>query len=218
VNSSVSWWITRQAFASKQGGFYEFNPMYVSSRPIPPIPPDKLQWQTRLAETPIWLHSPAGKKAKDATTEEGQFFERKAAWDRSVPRPKPRKAADLARDIAETLCAMANADGGALVVGIEDGGAATGVALAEDKLLLLLGVRSVAVAEGQPRRVRADCRSARRDQDGPAMEARHREAERSYTAGLTHGQLFVLRELRILYEAATDEDIKQKRITQIRPD
>ena len=28
-------WITRQDFASKQGGFYEFKPMYVSKLPIP---------------------------------------------------------------------------------------------------------------------------------------------------------------------------------------
>lgn len=78
--------------------------------------------------------------ARWQAAEEGQFFERKSAWDRSGQRPKPRKAADIARDIAETLCAMANADGGELVVGIEDGGTATGVALADDKLRLLLGV------------------------------------------------------------------------------
>lgn len=78
--------------------------------------------------------------ARWQAAEEGQFFERKSAWDRSGPQPKPRKAADIARDIAETLCAMANADGGELVVGIEDGGTATGVALADDKLRLLLGV------------------------------------------------------------------------------
>ena len=30
-----------------------------------------------------------------------------------------------------------------------------------------------------------------------------------YTASLTHGQLYVLRELRILFEASQDEDIKQ---------
>ncbi len=35
LNSSVSMWITRQEFASKQGGFYEFKPMYVSKLPIP---------------------------------------------------------------------------------------------------------------------------------------------------------------------------------------
>lgn len=42
-----------------------------------------------------------------------------------------------------------------------------------------------------------------------AEEVRHREAERKYTANLTHGQLYVLRELRILFEATEDEDIKQ---------
>lgn len=35
LNSSVSWWITQQEFASKQGGFYEFKPMYVSKLPVP---------------------------------------------------------------------------------------------------------------------------------------------------------------------------------------
>lgn len=42
-----------------------------------------------------------------------------------------------------------------------------------------------------------------------AEEVRHREAERSYTASLTHGQLYVLRELRILFEATSDEETKQ---------
>jgi hypothetical protein len=41
LNSAVSWWITRQEFASKQGGFYEFKPMYVSKLPIPPAPPSR---------------------------------------------------------------------------------------------------------------------------------------------------------------------------------
>ncbi|MFZ1640630.1 MAG: Eco57I restriction-modification methylase domain-containing protein [Candidatus Contendobacter sp.] len=35
LNSSVSSWITRQEFASKQGGFFEFKPMYVCKFPIP---------------------------------------------------------------------------------------------------------------------------------------------------------------------------------------
>ncbi len=42
-----------------------------------------------------------------------------------------------------------------------------------------------------------------------AEDVRRREAERTYTANLTHGQLYVLRELRILFEATEDEDIKQ---------
>lgn len=35
LNSAMSWWITKQEFSSKQGGFYEFKPMYVSKLPVP---------------------------------------------------------------------------------------------------------------------------------------------------------------------------------------
>ncbi len=42
-------------------------------------------------------------------------------------------------DVAETLAAMANADGGELVVGIEDDGAVTGVCQPEDRLPMILG-------------------------------------------------------------------------------
>jgi adenine-specific DNA-methyltransferase len=37
LNSTVSWWITKQTFASKQGGFFEFKPMYISKLPIPNV-------------------------------------------------------------------------------------------------------------------------------------------------------------------------------------
>ena len=37
LNSAISWWLTRQLFASKMGGFFEFKPMYVSALPIPQI-------------------------------------------------------------------------------------------------------------------------------------------------------------------------------------
>jgi ATP-dependent DNA helicase RecG len=69
---------------------------------------------------------------------EGQFFERKSAFDRTGARRKPRKAADVAWDIVETLSAMANADGGELVVGIEDDGTTSGIPHAEDKIELFL--------------------------------------------------------------------------------
>lgn len=35
LNSPVSWWFTQQTFASKQGGFYEFKPMYFAQLPVP---------------------------------------------------------------------------------------------------------------------------------------------------------------------------------------
>ena len=41
-----------------------------------------------------------------------------------------------------------------------------------------------------------------------AEEVKHREAERRHTFNLTHGQLYALRELRILFEVVTDEEIK----------
>ena len=68
---------------------------------------------------------------------EGQFFERKSCYDRSTGTMKRRKPGDVARDIAETLVAMANADGGTLVLGVEDDGTPTGYDYPEDRLALL---------------------------------------------------------------------------------
>lgn len=78
--------------------------------------------------------------ARWQAAEEGQFFERKSALDRTGGGRKHRKTADIAHDIAETLAAFANADGGELVVGIEDDGTVSGVPHAEDRVQLLLGV------------------------------------------------------------------------------
>ncbi len=41
-----------------------------------------------------------------------------------------------------------------------------------------------------------------------AEEVKHREAERRHNFNLTHGQLYALRELRILFEATQEEEIK----------
>jgi zona occludens toxin (predicted ATPase) len=43
-----------------------------------------------------------------STLPEGQFFDRKSAFDRSGSRHKQRKASDIAWDIVETLSAIAN--------------------------------------------------------------------------------------------------------------
>ncbi len=40
LNSQVLWWFMQQIAATKQGGFYEFKPMYVSRLPIPTIDAD----------------------------------------------------------------------------------------------------------------------------------------------------------------------------------
>lgn len=78
-----------------------------------------------------------GLAARWAEAEEGQFFERKSAWDRpGNGEARRRKPTAIAWDIAETLCAMANADGGELIVGIEDTGDVTGIPHPDDKLRL----------------------------------------------------------------------------------
>jgi HKD family nuclease/superfamily II DNA or RNA helicase len=41
-----------------------------------------------------------------------------------------------------------------------------------------------------------------------AEEVKHREAERKHTFNLTHGQLYALRELRLLFETTTEEETK----------
>jgi len=75
-----------------------------------------------------------------SATDEGPFFERKSALDRSSGRMRPRKTADLALDIAETLSAMANADGGDLIIGMENDGEVSGVPHPADKIRLLTGI------------------------------------------------------------------------------
>ena len=72
------------------------------------------------------------------TQQEGQFFERKSCIDRSGKRPKRRKVREVARDIAETIAAMANADGGTLALGIEDDGTPTGVDYPPNRLEVVL--------------------------------------------------------------------------------
>lgn len=69
---------------------------------------------------------------------EGQFLERKSCYDRSGQRPKLRPAREVAQDVAETLTAMANADGGTLALGIEDDGTLTGLNFPPDRLDVIL--------------------------------------------------------------------------------
>jgi len=58
--------------------------------------------------------------------EEGQFLERKSCYDRSWDEGRPRSVKEVLQDVAGSLVAMANADGGA-VVGLDDDGTATGI-------------------------------------------------------------------------------------------
>ncbi|MCC6627933.1 MAG: putative DNA binding domain-containing protein [Chloroflexi bacterium] len=69
---------------------------------------------------------------------EGQFFERKSCYDRATGTPRRRDVRALAGDAAETLAAMANADGGTLVLGIENDGTVTGIDHPADRLQVVV--------------------------------------------------------------------------------
>jgi ATP-dependent DNA helicase RecG len=93
--------------------------------------------KSSIQDTPSSLHQEI---QRWSAAEEGQFFERKSTWERSGQQPRLRRTRDIAYDIAETLSAMANADGGELLLGMEDDASISGVGLPEDKIKLLLGV------------------------------------------------------------------------------
>ncbi|MBI5882178.1 MAG: putative DNA binding domain-containing protein [Elusimicrobia bacterium] len=57
---------------------------------------------------------------------EGQFLEFKSLWDRSVDPPRPVDRRSVRDTVAEYAAAFANADGGTLVLGVEDDGAPSG--------------------------------------------------------------------------------------------
>jgi hypothetical protein len=50
VNSKVALWFARQVFATKQGGFFDFEPRYSSQWPIPAVPIEKRKPLERLVE------------------------------------------------------------------------------------------------------------------------------------------------------------------------
>lgn len=85
---------------------------------------------------------------------EGQFLEFKSAWDRSGGQRKPLARRALRDKIAEVVAAFANADGGVLLVGVEDDGAPSGHGYPEEVVDGLLTVETR--LDG-----RVSCRAAR---------------------------------------------------------
>lgn len=69
---------------------------------------------------------------------ESHFREFKSAVEGPPNEKKARPPKDIATNIAQTLVAFANADGGELLVGVEDNGTITGLNLFSDKDLQLL--------------------------------------------------------------------------------
>lgn len=68
---------------------------------------------------------------------ESHFREFKSCFVGSLERKKPRPVTSVAKDVAETLVAFANADGGDLLVGVEDDGMISGVPYQADDLKTL---------------------------------------------------------------------------------
>jgi len=69
---------------------------------------------------------------------ESHFREFKSAMEGPPDAKKPRPPKDIATNIAQTLVAFANADGGELLVGVEDNGTVTGLNEFSDKDFQLL--------------------------------------------------------------------------------
>lgn len=81
---------------------------------------------------------------------ESHFREFKSALEGSAQNKKPRSVKDICRDIAEALVAFANADGGELLVGVEDDGAITGILHDEQEISQMLAAYQTHVhAESQ---------------------------------------------------------------------
>ena len=71
------------------------------------------------------------------TVGESHFREFKSCFEGPLQRKKPRSVTGVAKDVAETLVAFANADGGDLLVGVEDDGVISGVPYQADDLKTL---------------------------------------------------------------------------------
>jgi len=86
---------------------------------------------------------------------EGQFVEFKSAWDRITPPRKPLARRALRHRIADAVAAFANADGGLLLVGVDDDGTATGHGYPDDVVDDLFAVPDRRLSPA------VDCRTAR---------------------------------------------------------
>lgn len=65
---------------------------------------------------------------------ESHFREFKSSFHGSATKKRAREAKHIARDVGETLVAFANADGGSLIIGVEDDGTVTGLPHAQAEL------------------------------------------------------------------------------------
>ncbi len=79
----------------------------------------------------------AERAQNDIALGEGHYREFKSALEGPPGKKKPRRASAVCRDVGEALVAFANADGGAVLVGVEDDGTVTGVPHGDNDLALM---------------------------------------------------------------------------------
>lgn len=80
---------------------------------------------------------------------ESHFREFKSALEGKPESKKPRLIKSMCQEIGEALVAFANADGGELIIGVEDDGTITGVPHSEDEINVLLEASNTHVFPGQ---------------------------------------------------------------------
>lgn len=83
-------------------------------------------------------------------TGESHFREFKSALDGSEGVKKPRQVKEICKNIAKTLVAFANADGGELIIGVENDSSVTGVPHNNDDIQLLLNSPSAHIHTKTP--------------------------------------------------------------------
>lgn len=69
---------------------------------------------------------------------ESHFREFKSAFEGIEGKKRTRSVKNICRDIGETLCSFVNADGGELLIGVEDDGRITGIKHSDERILTIL--------------------------------------------------------------------------------
>jgi ATP-dependent DNA helicase RecG len=80
---------------------------------------------------------------------ESHFREFKSAFEGKPGSKKPRLTKAICADIGEALVSFANADGGAIIIGVEDDGTITGIAHSEEDIQTMLNAVNTHVYQAQ---------------------------------------------------------------------
>lgn len=80
---------------------------------------------------------------------ESHFREFKSALEGKSGSKKPRRVKSICSDIGEALVSFANADGGAILIGVEDDATITGIPHSQEDVLIMLDAVKSHVYQGQ---------------------------------------------------------------------